>query len=633
MAISIAWQSKGKLPAVRQKKGVRSVRVDTTTEIGTGAGAEFRQFTPEGTPTINTDLVQRLGGFTTLCEGLDYAAQGETGMNFFGSRGLLAETMPYSQLRKRAVAAAHQLVNAGIRPGERVGVVAETGAEFMVVFFGCQYAGLVPCPLPYSMFIGGRESYVTRIAGMLESAHATAVVTTGDLDELLRDAAQRAGIKCVLNHEQLQRFPAEGGTLQPFGPKDISYIQYSSGSTSNPKGVLISQKAACANTMAILRHGLKVRPTDRAFSWLPLYHDMGLVGFCLSPMMGQVSVDYLATPAFARRPALWLKLMSQNQCTIAYGPSFGYDLAARRANGSLPELKLDQWRAAGIGGDMVRADVLELFSKTLGVAGFKSKAFLPSYGMAESTLGVCFVDADEEIRVDVIDRAAMKEYGVAETSTETDPDLVRSFVVCGRPLPAHKIRVVNVAGKELGEREIGCIEIAGPSLMSGYFRNDAATAAIMREDGFMDTGDMGYWLNGEIVITGRAKDMILHNGRNIWPQDIEWSVEKLETVRDGDVAAFAVEGGQGEDCVCVLVQCRLRDNEAIEELRKTVRAEIARTIGIEAQVVMIPPKSLPFTSSGKLSRAGAKGMFVDGDIVEIVDDYDTFESVMAVAAE
>ncbi len=609
------------------------MRVDTTTEIGTGSGAEVLPFTPAGTPTINTDLVQRLGGFTTLCEGLDYAAQGQTGMNFYGPRGQLAESVSYHQLRKRAVAAAHRLVNAGIKPGERVAVVAETGAEFMVVFFGCQYAGMVPCPLPYSMYIGGRESYVTRIAGMLESAHATAVITTADLDDLVRDAASRAGVKRVLSHEQLEDISSRGGVLQPFGPEDISYIQYSSGSTSNPKGVLISQKAACANTMAILRHGLKIRPTDRAFSWLPLYHDMGLVGFCLSPMMGQVTVDYLATPAFARRPALWLQLMSRNQCTIAYGPSFGYDLAARRANGSLAELKLDQWRVAGIGGDMVRADVLKLFSETLGVAGFKSRAFLPSYGMAESTLGVCFVNADEEIRVDVIDRAAMKEFGVAEVSTETDPDLVRSFVVCGRPLPAHRMRVVNVTGKELGEREIGCIEIAGPSLMSGYFRDAAATAAIMREDGFMDTGDMGYWLNGEIVITGRAKDMILHNGRNIWPQDIEWSVEKLQAVRDGDVAAFAVEGSLGEDCVCVLVQCRLRDAEAIEAVRKAVRAQIARTIGIEARVVMIPPKSLPFTSSGKLSRAGAKTMFVNGDIAEIADEFDTFDNTMSVAAE
>jgi fatty-acyl-CoA synthase len=155
----------------------------------------------------------------------------------------------------------------------------------------------------------------------------------------------------------------------------------------------------------------------------------------------------------------------------------------------------------------------------------------------------------------------------------------------------------------------------------------------MRDDGFMDTGDMGYWLDGEIVITGRAKDMILHNGRNIWPQDIEWSVEKLDVVRDGDVAAFAVEGQFGEDCVCVLVQCRLRRDDEIEAVRKAVKAQISRTIGIEAQVVMVPPKSLPFTSSGKLSRSGAKTMFSNGDIVEIVNDPDTFENTMSVAAE
>ena len=605
------------------------MRVDTTAETGTGAGVEVRPDSQLGTPTINTDLVQRLGGFTTLSEGLDYAAQGQTGMNFYGPRGSLDEAVSYRQLRTRAIAAAHRLLNAGIKPGERVAVVAETGAEFMVVFFGCQYAGLIPCPLPYSMYIGGRESYVSRIAGMLESAHATAVVTTSDLQELIREAADRARVKRVLSHEQLAKYPGRDATLKPFGPLDVSYIQYSSGSTSNPKGVLISQKAACANTMAILRHGLKVRPTDRAFSWLPLYHDMGLVGFCLSPMMGQVSVDYLATPAFARRPALWLKLMSQNQCTIAYGPSFGYDLAARRINGDAADLKLDQWRVAGIGGDMVRSDVLELFSSAMSVAGFSSKAFLPSYGMAESTLGVAFVDANAEIRVDVIDRAAMKEHGRAETSTQTDPELVRSFVVCGRPLPGHRMRVVNALGKELGEREIGCIEIAGPSLMSGYFRNEDATAEIMREDGFMNTGDMGYWLDDEIVITGRAKDMILHNGRNIWPQDIEWSVEKLETVRDGDVAAFAVEGDMGEDCVKVLVQCRQRDVSAIEELRKTVTAQISRTVGIETQVVMVSPKSLPFTSSGKLSRAGARAMYLNGEIADIGADID----MMAVAAE
>src|SRR5439155_1261423 len=239
----------------------------------------------------------------------------------------------------------------------------------------------------------------------------------------------------VKTFQELQAQPESIEKPRPFEVDDLAYIQYSSGSPSSPKGVLITQKAIVANTRGILRDGLKITNDDRAFSWLPLYHDMGLVGFCLSPMMGQVTVDYMSTPSFARRPALWLKLMSDNRSTIAYSPSFGFDLAARRINGEAATLDLSAWRVAGIGGDMVRGD----------------------------------------------------------------------------------------NGQDLTDREIGHILIKGPSLMAGYFENSEATQAVMSADGYMDTGDMGYWLDGEIVITGRAKDLILHNGRNIWPQDIEWA--------------------------------------------------------------------------------------------------------------
>jgi fatty-acyl-CoA synthase len=172
-------------------------------------------------------------------------------------------------------------------------------------------------------------------------------------------------------------------------------------------------------------------------------------------------------------------------------------------------------------------------------------------------------------------------------------------------------------GCELGEREIGRVFVKGPSLMSGYFQNPEATGMVLGSDGFLDTGDMGYWLDGEIVITGRAKDLILHNGRNIWPQDIEWSAEQIEPLRDGDVAAFAVEGEDGDDDVVVLVQCRLSEPQEIDELRRKVAASVHRSAGVDCQVVMVPPKSLPFTSSGKLSRAGAKARYLAGDIAEI----------------
>jgi fatty-acyl-CoA synthase len=567
------------------------------------------------TPRSNRQLPQLLAPFATLAEGLDYAAQGVTGFNFYSSRGALQDVLPYGLLRRRALSTARKLLSLGFERGDRVAVVAETGPDFIVVFFACQYAGLVPCPMPYTMYIGGKDAYVERVAGMLRAARAGTVITPEDLLGHISEGAARAGAKRVLTFSDLQSLPEAATKLEPFRADEQAYIQYSSGSTSSPKGVLISQAAIAANTRGILRHGMRITQDDRAFSWLPLYHDMGLVGFCLAPMMGQCTVDFLATTSFARRPALWLKLMSDNQSTITYSPSFGYDLAARRINGDAPSLNLSRLRVAGIGGDMVRADVLQLFADTLGVAGFRSAAFLPSYGMAETTLAISFVDADAPFRIDSIDRHALKtEARAVPAKGET----ARSFVVCGKPMPDSVVEIRNDSGQPLGERRVGRIFVKSPSLMAGYYHNEDATSAAVGSDGFLDTGDMGYWLDGEIVITGRAKDLILHNGRNIWPQDIEWAAEHIEPLRSGDVAAFAVEGQDGDDDVVVLVQCRLQDEASIESLRHAVSAAIHRSAGVECKIVMVPPKSLPFTSSGKLSRSAAKQKYLSGEIAEIM---------------
>ncbi|MEM8687640.1 MAG: fatty acyl-AMP ligase [Pseudomonadota bacterium] len=577
-----------------------------------------------------------LGEFPTLSEGLDYAAQGAAGLNFYAPRGGLDETMTYAELRDRALATGRRLVKAGLKRGDRVGVIAETKAAFVEVFFGCQYAGLVPCPMPYSMYIGGRDAYVQRIAGLIESADCTALITPDDLHSHITEAAALSGAKLVLTHDELAEISGKGVDLTPFGPDDQAYIQYSSGSTSNPKGVLITQRAAMANVSRILKYGMGIRDDDRAFSWLPLYHDMGLVGFLLSPCMGQVTVDYLATPAFARRPALWLKLMSDNRCTVAYGPSFGYDLASRRVNGGAKDLDLSAWRIAGIGGDMVRPDVLEDFAERMAVAGFDPVAFLPSYGMAESTLAITFTDLDAPVRIDCVDRLEYKLNRKAVPAGDLArkrPEQTRSFVVCGKPLPDHKVEVRDDHGRVLKDREIGHILIQGPSLMAGYFGNDHATKTVLSEDGWLDTGDMGYWLDGEIVITGRSKDLILHNGRNIWPQDIEWSAEHVEPLRSGDAAAFAVEDDNDDDHVVVLVHCRLPDRSEREDLRRDVKAAIQRSAGIECHVVLVPPRSLPFTSSGKLSRAGAKAGFLSGEIAELDEEYVHFGASLETGAQ
>jgi fatty-acyl-CoA synthase len=577
------------------------------------------------TPRSNRNLEQKLGGFATISEGLDYAARGVTGFNFYSGKGVLQHVLPFAELRRQALATARKLMTAGLKRGDRVAVIAETGPEFMAVFFGCQYAGLVPCPMPYTMYIGGKDAYIERVTGMLRAAAACAVITTSDLEDHIRAGAQGAGVSKVLTHEELQALPESIARLEAFGTDDMAYIQYSSGSTSEPKGVLITQRAIMANTVGMLRDGLQATPNDRAFSWLPLYHDMGLVGFCLSPLMGQVSVDYISTPSFARRPALWLRLMSENRSTISSSPSFGYDLAAKRINGEAPSLDLSNLRVAAIGGDMVRADVLKRFSETLAVAGFNEKAFMPGYGMAESTLAISFADVDKPIRIDTIDKAAYKDSRLAVPAKPGQAkDTVRSFVACGRALPGHEMIIRDDEGNLLNERQIGHIFVTGPSLMSGYYHDGDATDAVIAADGYLATGDMGYLLDGEIIITGRAKDLILHNGRNIWPQDIEWAAEQVEPLKSGDVAAFAVEGDDGDDDVVVLVQCRVIDVAGIEKLRREVSSVVHHSAGVECAVVLVPPKSLPFTSSGKLSRSGAKQKFLSGELAEITQPAQEF---------
>ncbi len=572
------------------------------------------------TPTSNRDLPQRVGGFGTLTESLDYAARGLTGFNFYSGRGALEHVLPYSELRAQALITARRLLSLGLHRMDRVAIVAETGPEFMVTFFACQYAGLVPCPIPYSMYIGGREAYVARITGMLKAAHANAVISTDAQIGTLREAATAAGVPLILRHADVKDLPESMTKLHSFDVEEVAYIQYSSGSTSAPKGVLISQRSIMANGVSILRDGIDVKPTDRGFSWLPLYHDMGLVGFCLSTMMGQSSMDYLATTAFARRPTLWLKLMSENRTTVSFSPTFGYDLVAKRINGEAASFDLSSWRAAGIGGDMVRPDVLENFAASVAATGFDRKAFMPSYGMAESTLAISFANAGTTVRVDRVDRAALRGLNKAVPSTDLSDNVARDFVVCGKIVSGHEMQVRGENGTLLGEREIGKIFVSGPSLMTGYYENPSATADTIGADGFLDTGDMGYLLGGEIVITGRAKDLILHNGRNIWPQDIEWAAEQMAALRSGDVAAFAVEGQDGDDEVVVLVECRLSDKDAQDALKRDVSKVVHQSAGVDCAIVLVAPKSLPFTSSGKLSRAGARKSYLAGEM-EIISHH------------
>ncbi len=560
------------------------------------------------TPT-QSGQPQRHADFPTLLAALDYAAAGETGVNLFSLRGDLVEAMPYGVLRRQAMDLAGRLLAAGATRGDSVGLIAETEGDFVRAFFACQYAGLIPAPLPLPAPLGGREPYIDQIARMLVSARAPMLIGPAGMADWMPQIAERTPLTFA---GTLGDLPASSGASLPtITPEDACYLQFSSGSTRFPTGVLVTHRALMANAQAITRDGLQVKPDDRAVSWLPLYHDMGLVGFLLSPLTSQMSVDLLPTGAFVRRPLLWLDLIGRNGGTIAYSPTFGYELCARRAEAAaIDHLDLSRWRSAGLGGDMIRTGPLHAFAERFAAVGFSGSAYVASYGMAEATLALSMAPLGKGLRVESIDIERLERDGAAVTTTSAQR--ARDFVRCGPPLPDHELQVRNDDGEVQSERQAGRIYARGPSLMGGYFDRPEDTAHVLSADGWLDTGDLGFFVEGEIVITGRGKDLIILNGRNIWPQDLEWTAEaEVDGLRSGDVAAFSMPG-PGEEIVAVLVQTRGGDAASRAALAEQVATVLRTRHGVEAQVHLVGVHDLPQTSSGKLSRSKAKAAFLAG---------------------
>ena len=557
---------------------------------------------PGPTPTFS-GLSQRKGDFSTLPNALDYAAGGETGLNFFSVRGELTEALPYRALRAQALQLGRRLLGLGMRPGERVAIIAGTDPDFVRMFCACQYAGLIPVPMPLPFAFGGREAYVTHVRRLTETARATALFAPRVLVGWLSGLAAELRLRVCGTVAELSATPCPEAALPAVGPDDTAYLQFSSGSTRFPIGVVVRQKALMANAGAILSHGLRIRPDDRAVSWLPFYHDMGLVGFLLSPLAGQVTVDLFSTQDFARRPQLWLSLISAGRGTISYSPSFGYDLCTRRERSiSRAELDLSCWRIAGIGGDMIRPAVLSRFSSTWAAGGSRAAAGLPRSGWAAATLAISFAPIGRGIETDTIDLDRLEQDGVAVRPDGPDTR-TRTVVLCGAPLPGHEVEIRDPDGRVLADRRIGRIFARGASVMQGYDARPDETEAILSSDGWLETGDLGYRLDGTLVVTGRAKDLIIINGRNIWPQDLEWCVERsIPEVRTGDVAAFSIEE-DGQEVLILAVEARgIADPAAGQRLAEEVGDTVRASHGLDGRVVLVAPGSLPYTSSGKLSR-------------------------------
>ena len=565
---------------------------------------------PGATPTTDS-LPRRIADFDTLAEALDYAARGRRGLNFHDARGTLVRAYPYSELRDDALANARRFVALGIAPGDRIALIADTGAEFAAAFFGAVYAGAWPVPLPLPTSFGGRHSYVEQLKVQLKSCDPALFLVPGELADMTREAAGKIPVRDWAGLAGLEQSEAE---LPAASPDDIAYLQYSSGSTRFPHGVAITHRGLLHNLRS---HGigLGIQDADRCISWLPWYHDMGLVGCVLSTLAMQVSVDYQKTEDFARRPLAWLDMISRNPGnSVSYSPTFGYDICARRMSSQTraeDRFDLSRWRIAGNGADMIRPDVMQAFVDAFAEAGFNATAFCPSYGLAEATLAVSLMPPGEGIRMELVEENVLS--GV-ESGGEKRPRRYRAVVNCGKPVTGMEVEVRGPGGSPLADRGIGRIFVRGGAVMAGYFRDEESTAACLSDDGWLDTGDMGYLSGGYIYIVGRAKDMIIINGRNYWPQDIEWAVEQLPGFKSGDIAAFALTGPSGEETPAVLVHCRVSDPAERGRLRDDIRERVHAITGITPVVELVPPRTLPRTSSGKLSRTKARSLYLSGEI-------------------
>jgi fatty-acyl-CoA synthase len=578
----------------------------------------------EPTPTVH-NLPFRAADFASLSEALDYAAQGDTGMNFYTGRGDLYASMSYAHLRDAARLLARKLLGMGLRKGDHVALVAETNPDFLRFFFACQYAGLVPVSLPASVNLGGHTVYVTQLRGLLQSSKAAVAMAPAGYDKFLQEAGEGLELELIGDPTLFDALPDVDIEFAPVASDDIAYIQYTSGSTRFPRGVMIKQKAVMSNLAGIIRHGVQIGPGDRCFSWLPFYHDMGLVGLVLVPVAAQISVDYLDTREFAMRPRQWLSLMTSTRATISFSPPFGYELCTRRLRpGEATKYDLSSWRVAGVGAEMIRAETLTRFAKALAPAGFNEKAFLACYGMAECSLAISFAPLFEGHSTDCVDGDHHSDHQEAlPIHLSENPGRARCFVECGTPLPEYEVVIRDDDGKVLPDRRSGTIFVRGDSVMSGYFNAPDETARTLSGDGWLNTGDVGYQVDGSLIITGRKKDLIIINGRNIWPQDLEYLAEHQPEVRIGDALAFSVPSPDGDELCVLVVQCREADKNKRSSLIDRLNRLVHLELGIDCYVELVPLHTLPRTSSGKLSRSKARQNFMDSH------DLSALESEMA----
>ncbi len=549
----------------------------------------------------------------TLTEALDWhlARHPERiHITLYGERDA-AEEISFGALGEAARAFAAGLAARGVAPGERVAIMQPTSRGFFVAFYGALRAGAIPVPLYPPARPAQLEQHFRRIAGIVANSGARIFVTVEaakTFAHVLQAHAEALGD--VLTVEEILQVDGAAPAHRA-APGDTAFLQYTSGSTGRPKGVVLSHANLVANIRA-MGAAAQAGPADVFVSWLPLYHDMGLIGACLGALMFGYPLVLLSPLAFLSRPERWLRRIAHHRGTLTSAPNFAYELClSKLSERELEALDLSSLRLAFNGAEAVSAETAERFNERFAAYGLRREAMTPVYGLAEACLGVTFPPLGRGLLIDRLDRAALQRQGVARPARAGDPLPLR-VVACGRALPGHAVRVVDSAGRELGERVEGRIQFSGPSASSGYFENPEDSARLI-DDGWRNTGDLGYLAAGELYLTGREKDLIIRGGHNIHPMEIEQAAGEVKGVRHGGVAVFASAArGMGERLI-VLAETR----ETREEERARMIGEINRLaldlVGMPPdEVVLAPPRSVLKTSSGKIRRGACRELYERG---------------------
>ena len=560
-----------------------------------------------------TDLPDRAG---TLVEMLDWRVEVEADSRhvLFYRSAETTESLTYGDLARGAREVAAGLVEQGLVPQQTVAIMLPTSLEFFLSFYGILLAGGIPVPIYPPARLSQVEDHLRRQSTILNSAQSVLLITVPEarlLAQFLR--SQVPSLRAIVTVADLRR-AREQPALPSLKADDVAFIQYTSGSTGNPKGVVLTHANLLANIRA---WGCAVRLTsaDVCVSWLPLYHDMGLIGTWLGNLYHGGLLVLMSPLDFLARPERWLQLIHRHRATATAAPNFAFELCLRRVpDRVLDEIDLSSWRLAANGAEPVSPDTLQRFAERFARCGFRRESLAPVYGLAECTVGLAIPPLDRGPVIDRIERNALIREQRAVPAAPDDATALR-YVACGRPLPGHEIRIVDDAGREVPERVIGRLQFRGPSATSGYYRNPEETKRLF--DGtWLNSGDVAYMADGDLYLTSRVKDMIIRGGHNLYPYELEEAIGNLDGIRKGCVAVVGVmDESTGTERLVAIAEVRPRDQVDRETLRTRINALGMELLGSPPDdVVLAPPNSVLKTSSGKIRRAATRDIFVAGAI-------------------